>query len=130
MKRFLYLRDGLFLVSCLLYALNRWLLKPHLHNAFLHDHFDDLLLMPCSLPPLLWLQRRLRLRTEDEAPTFGEITLYLVVWSILFELIGPHLVRRATGDPWDVVAYAVGGLLAGLWWQRGRFLHGRNAHEF
>ena len=29
--------------------------------------------------------------------------------------------RRATGDPWDVAAYAVGGLLAGLWWQRDRW---------
>lgn len=124
------MRDGLFLVCCSLYALNRWLLKPHFHSAFLHDHFDDLLLMPCALPLLLWLQRRLRLRTDDGAPTFGEITLYLFIWSILFELIGPHLVRRATGDTWDVVAYAVGGLLAGLWWQRGRLLHGWNAHEF
>ena len=129
MKKFRYLADGLFLICCSLYALNRWLLKPHLHSAFLHDHFDDLLLMPCALPPLLLLQRWLRLRTDDGAPAFGEITLYFFVWSILFELIGPHLLRRATGDPWDVAAYAVGGILAGFWWQRDQLLRSWTAHE-
>jgi hypothetical protein len=29
------------------------------HSAFLHDHFNDLLLIPCALPPLLLLEREL-----------------------------------------------------------------------
>jgi hypothetical protein len=40
----------------------------------------------------------------------------------LFEVLGPHLMRHVTGDPWDVVAYAVGGGLAYLWWHRDRWL--------
>lgn len=116
MKSFRYLRDGLFLTACFLYALNRWGLKPRVHSAFLHDHFDDLLLIPCALPPLLFMERQLRLRRHDCQPLAAEIALNLVIWSILFEVIGPHLFQRATGDPWDVVAYVVGGLLAGLWW--------------
>ena len=70
------------------------------------------------LPPLLLMQRGLKLRMHDQVPSAGEIALYLAVWSILFEVIGPHLMRRATGDPWDVIAYVVGGILAGLWWNR------------
>jgi len=120
-KKFRYLGDGLFLVCCSLYALNRCGFKPHVHNAFLRFHFNDLLLMPCALPLLLWLQRRLRLRATDAPPTWGEIALYTSFWSVLFELIGPHLVWRATGDPWDVVVYFVGGVLAGLWWNRGYY---------
>ena len=122
-----YLRDRLFLVGCFLYALNRWGLKPRVHNAFLHGHFNDVPLIPCALPPLLLLQRWLKLRTHDEAPTPGEIGLYLLVWSILFEVIGPHIMPHAVGDPWDVVDYIVGGLVAGLWWQRKQLWPSRPA---
>jgi hypothetical protein len=117
-RPFGYLRDPFCLACCVLYAVNRWFLKPRVHSAFLHDHFNDLLLMPCALPVLLLLQRWLKLRDHDLPPTPGEIALYLVVWSILFEVIGPHIKRGAVGDPLDVVAYAVGGILAGLWWHR------------
>lgn len=130
MKAFGYLRDRLFQVSCSLYALNRWGLKPHLHSPFLHGHFNDLLLLPCALPPLLLLQRRLGLRPHDDAPAPGEIALYFLVWSILFEVVGPHLLRRATGDPWDVLAYGCGGIVAGLWWHRHRLFPRECAHEF
>lgn len=122
MNRFRYWRDGLFLLACFLYALNRWVLKPRVHSAFLHDHFNDLLLIPCALPLLLLAQRWLKLRCNDEPPTAGEIGLNLLLWSVLFEGIGPHLMRHATGDPWDVVAYVAGGIVAGLWWHRGAWL--------
>jgi hypothetical protein len=108
------------MAACSLYALNRWILKPRVHSRFLHDHFNDLLLIPCALPPLLLLQRWLKLRRHDEPPTPVEIALNLVVWSILFEVIGPHIMASAVGDPWDVAAYVVGGVLAGAWWQRRR----------
>jgi hypothetical protein len=128
-KKFRYLADGLFLVSCSLYALNRWIVKSRVHSSFLHSHFNDLLLIPCALPPLLLMQRRLRLRTNDDLPAPGEIGLYLIVWSILFEIIGPHIMRRATGDPWDIVAYACGAVLAGAWWHRDRLFRRWFAHE-
>jgi hypothetical protein len=115
-----YWRDRLFLAGCSLYAVNRWLVLPHVRNRFLHGHFNDLLLIPCALPPLLWMQRSLGLRQNDDVPSFAEISLYLLVWSVLFEAIGPHIMRRVTGDPLDVVAYIVGGLLAGVWWNRAR----------
>ena len=129
MKAFGYLRDPLFLVCCFLYALNRWVLKPRVHSAFLHDHFNDLLLIPCALPPLLLLQRWLRLRADDRLPTTGEILVYLVVWSILFEVIGPHLMPWTVGDPLDAAAYAVGGFAAGLWWHRDRWFGRVPRHE-
>src|SRR5580765_2675534 len=117
MPAFRYLRDPLFLAGCGAYALNRWGLKPHVHSVFLHSWFNDLLLIPCALPVVLWLQRRLKLRFHDEPPRPGEILFQLLIWSILFEGIGPLLMPRVIGDPWDVVAYTVGGLFAGLWWQ-------------
>jgi len=115
-NRFRYLADPLFLFASLLYALNRWILKPHFHSAFLHNHFNDLLLIPCALPPLLLIQRRLGLRAHDRFPELGEVALYLAVWSILFEVMGPRIIPWTVADPWDVLAYLVGGILAGIWW--------------
>ncbi|HLP78060.1 MAG TPA: hypothetical protein VK327_14215 [Candidatus Paceibacterota bacterium] len=129
MKRFGYLRDPAFALCSAAYAVNRWLVKPHVHNQFLRFHFNDLLLIPCALPPLLLLQRRLRLRTHDGFPTPSEITLNFIVWSILFEIVGPHFVHRATGDAWDVIAYGIGAVFAGLWWQHNRFAGHLRSHE-
>jgi len=117
MRRFLYCRDPLFLIGCAAYALNRWLLKPHLSSPFLHNHFNDLWLIPCALPPILWLHRRLRLRADDGYPRVTEIALHFVFWSVLFEYIGPKFMPHTVGDPLDVVAYAVGAVVAGIWWR-------------
>jgi len=120
-KPFRYWRDRLFLVGCALYALNRWVTKPRIHDAFLHGYFNDLLLIPCALPVLLFFERHVGLRSRDEPPTWREIGFYFVVWSILFEVIGPHLMRGVTGDWRDVIAYAIGAVAAGLWWNRARW---------
>lgn len=92
-------------------------------------HFNDMLLIPCALPPLLLMQRWLGLRDMDDMPTWSEIALYTVFWSILFEVIGPHLLRRATGDPWDAVVYVIGGIGAGLWWNRRKLFSRWPVHE-
>jgi hypothetical protein len=117
-RTFAYLRDPLFVLGCVLYALNRWALRPILHVPFLQYWFNDLLLIPCALPVVLWMQRRMRLRDNDSPPSFAEICGHLLVWSLLFELIGPHLFRHATGDSLDVLAYCAGGLFALAWWHR------------
>jgi hypothetical protein len=64
---------------------------------------------------VLWLQRKLGLRRHDLPPTIGEIVCHLLLWSVLFEVIGPR-VLHVTGDPLDVLVYFVGGAFAALWW--------------
>ena len=118
MKPFRYIRDPLFVCSCALYALNRWAFKPHLHSAFLRGHFNDLLLIPCAIPPLLLLQRQLGLRTHDQVPTVSEIIFCLFTWTLLFEWIGPRLIAGTTADPLDALAYAFGAIIAFAWWNR------------
>ena len=117
MRQFGYWRDTLCRLSCAAYAANRWLLKPLCSSRFLHSHFNDLLLIPAALPLVLWLQRRLGLRHHDRFPTAGELISHLVIWSVLFEWVGPHYMR-VTGDPLDVAAYAAGSAAAALWWRR------------
>lgn len=99
-----------------MYAVNRWAIKPLVALAFFHNWFSDLLLVPCALPPLLWLQSRFGLRSRLEAPGWREIGFHLFVWSVLFEALGPMIYHRAVGDWRDVIAYVAGGLVAGCWW--------------
>ena len=116
MKRFGYVFDPLFLVCCALYATNRWLIKPNCHIAFFHNWFNDTLVIPCALPILLLVHRKFHLRDHDQPPTLAEVVAHVIGWSILFEVIGPHLMAT-TGDPWDAVAYACGGMASFLCWR-------------
>jgi hypothetical protein len=45
-RPFRYALDPLCLSACLCYAINRWLIKPVCTWPFLHDHFNDLFLIP------------------------------------------------------------------------------------
>ena len=117
MKRFGYALDPLCLAACACYAGNRWLVPFAMKGVFLRGYFSDTLLIPAALPLMLWLQRRWGLRTDDKPPHWSEIATHVVVWSIAAEVVAPHFFSRATGDPWDAVAYAGGGLLSGLIWQ-------------
>ena len=119
MKAFRYGVDPLCFTACLLYAVNRWLIEPVCSWPFLHEHFNDFLLIPAALPLVLGLQRWLGLRNRDLAPTPSEIFGHLVVWSLVSELLGPMIFPWAVGDLLDVLAYALGGLVAGVWWNRG-----------
>lgn len=69
---------------------------------------------------VLWLQLVLGVRDHELPPTGSEITLHLVVWSVICEGVGPRWFHWGVADGWDVVAYASGGLVAGLWWNRAR----------
>lgn len=117
---FRYLLDRLFLTSVALYALNRWVVKPSLPagELFFSGHFNDLLVIPCALPPLLLLHRRLRLRHDDAPPTASEVAVHVAVWSVFFEVLAPLFVRAARADAWDVLAYLAGGLFSWLVWNR------------
>lgn len=117
MKSFRYALDPLCIFCCALYALNRWVVKPHVSSRFLHGHFNDSLLIPCALPIILWMQRKVGLRKNDNAPDVLEILFHLVIWSVLFEWIGPHIMN-VTGDIFDVVAYTAGAVVAWAWWNR------------
>ncbi|HHY86271.1 MAG TPA: hypothetical protein GYA07_12190 [Verrucomicrobia bacterium] len=127
MRRFGYCRDPLFIAGCILYAVNRWLVKPLVHGGLFDSYFNDFWLIPCALPPLLWLHRFLGLRTHDAMPGFSEVAAHLAFWSILFEWVGPRIMPRATGDPGDVIAYCAGAVVACLWWWRGRWCR-RSSH--
>lgn len=116
MNRFRYALDPLCVLACGLYVVERWLIRPHTAAVFWHGYSTDFLLIPAALPLLLWVQRRLGLRPHDQRPAWAEIFLPLAVWSVAAEVVAPLLFKSAVGDWRDVLAYAVGAVLAGGWW--------------
>jgi hypothetical protein len=106
------------LSACSFYAVNRWLIEPICAWPFLHEYFNDLLLIPAALPLVLGLQRWIWLRNHDGPPTASEIFGHLMVWSLVSELAGPFIFPRAISDVLDVLAYSLGALVAGAWWNR------------
>jgi hypothetical protein len=116
MRPFRFWRDSLCVLACAAYALNRWVVAPHSASPFLHNYFNDLLLIPAALPFLLWVQHKLALRPESGPPTFAEVFSHLIIWTIICEVIGPRIFPHAIGDRFDALAYAIGALLAWGWW--------------
>jgi hypothetical protein len=116
LKRFRYSADPLCLMAATCYAANRWLVPAALKGVFLRGYFADLLLIPAALPVMLWLQRRFGLRSHDAPPTLREVWVHVLVWSVAAEGVAPFLFGRATGDWWDVAAYASGAVVALSFW--------------
>lgn len=122
-----YLADPLCWWGIAAYLVNSLLLKDWAMTSspFVHGHLNDLLLIPCALPPLLFVYRCLGLRTHDRPPTWKEIGLHLGLWSLFFEFIGPIYFHKGTGDTWDVLSYALGAGAAGVIWRLGADLEAR-----
>jgi hypothetical protein len=56
-------------------------------------------------------------------PTLLEVLHSWMVFSVVFELLLPRLTMfNSVADPWDSVAYFVGGFVAYCFWNRGRSL--------
>ncbi|MBS0632143.1 MAG: class I SAM-dependent methyltransferase [Verrucomicrobia bacterium] len=116
MKRFRYALDPLCVGACVAYAVCRWVIRPHWTGLFWHGYSTDCLFIPAALPLLLWVQRQLGLRSHDRYPDWPEIGINFAVWSVAAEGVAPFIFKTAVGDWMDVVAYASGALVAGVWW--------------
>jgi hypothetical protein len=122
---FRYWREPLCVVAVVLYVANSVWWKPMTVDprSFVHCYLGDILCLPVCVPVTLWLQRRVGLRSDDRCPTLPELLLHWLLWSACFEWLGPRIPLLAPGavsDPWDVVAYGVGGLVAAVVWRPQR----------
>ncbi len=113
-------RHPLFVVAVLLYVayqLNRYVLHWPM-PALLTSYLGDLAAMPVMLSLALAAQRRLV--AKSRAFVLPDLWL-LAAWayvSVFFEAVLPYFSATAVGDPFDVVAYAVGTLAFRQWLNR------------
>jgi hypothetical protein len=73
---------------------------------------------------MLFIMRRIGLRTGDAPPTAGELLIPLLIWSWVFEIYLPSVPffkRLATADYLDILSYTSDGCLAAAFW---RFWYG------
>lgn len=116
---FRYLRDPLFMFCLALYALNRWILKPHFAWPFLHNSLNDVICIPFWLPLMLLSMRKSGARNNDAPPRAIEIVIPLLMWSWVFEIWLPNVAAfkgKAIADYHDILAYAIGAALSSLFW--------------
>lgn len=115
-------RDPLWWCACGAYAFNRFFARTHLGGSFLEGQFNDFWLIPAALPPVLWVESFLRLRTPGAPPSAAEVGFHWAIWSLVAEGIAPLLLSRCVGDWRDVVAYGLGAALSVIWWRRRFFV--------
>lgn len=105
------LKDPFWMVSIACYAFHKcWqLVSPG--SGWMDHYWNDLWMLPCALPMILSLYVVLGLREPTACPTWAEILWHGVLWGLMAEFVGPLLFKHSVGDPWDLLAYAVGGVV-------------------
>ncbi|QJX48860.1 hypothetical protein HMJ29_18875 [Hymenobacter taeanensis] len=89
----------------------QWPVLPRLLRAYL----GDALALPLELTLMLYAMRHWYFRRPEFVLPTSWIFSFWLVTSVWFEGILPHYDARATADPLDVVAYALGGLIFWRW---------------
>jgi hypothetical protein len=106
-RPFRYLADPVCIVSLCLYALNRFVLKPHhIGGWFTHGYLNDVLCLPLFVPMILYIQYVIGLRKSCDYPRVWEIFQNFAAFTIVFQAI-------IHGFPRDSFPRAI----------RGTFLH-------
>lgn len=116
---FAYLADPVFIISVLLYTLNRFVFKPHhIGGWFTHGYLNDVLCLPIFVPVTLYAVRVLGVRRGHAAPRAWEIVVCFLAFVAVFQIVTPRFPRVfiTAGDPLDVIAYAAGGMVAHRFW--------------
>ncbi len=118
-RRFRYYTDPACVLCLIIYPINRWYLKPHhIGGWFTHGYLNDVMCLPLFIPMILYGQRIFGLRKHDGYPRAWEIFQHWVIFSIVFQAMLPRFPRYFTtaGDPWDMLAYFVGGVGGWVYW--------------
>ena len=119
-RPFRYLLDPLYVGAVALYLVNRLMIKPSCDILFFHAYLNDVIFVPFTVPPMLFVLRLLRLRSENGPPSYWEVFLPCCVIAPLFEVVLPnteYFAPHTVADPFDVVAYFAGGAASYLFWK-------------
>jgi len=117
-----HLWDPIFLGAVFVYTINTILIRHFgLSITVSRYYLNDFFLVPCTLPPILFILSIMKVRRRNQPATAIEVFLCLIVWSVMFELVGPQISEKATPDILDVLAYWLGGISSWFLWNFTRF---------
>ncbi len=112
------LRDPFWIIAITCYALHKCWQAVYPDSGWMDHYWNDLWMLPCALPLILSVYGLLGLRELAIRPSGAEILWHGVLWGLMAEFVGPLCFKHAVGDPWDLVAYAVGGFVLFYRWHR------------
>ncbi len=118
MLNYCFWKDKLFLISSLIYFFNTYYLKHLIKVDFFQNYLNDILLIPCALPPLIYLYVKLKLRNQKSFPTTLEVFSFFIFSSFVFECLGPKYLNKGVADYFDILAYAIGGIISNYFWNK------------
>jgi hypothetical protein len=96
-----------------LYANRHWLHWPL--PVLVTSYVADVLALPLLLSAALWLMRHIYFGRPDFSLPVSWIVATWAGLSLWFELLLPRFRLHATADGFDVLAYALGGLIFWRW---------------
>ena len=105
------LRRPFFLVALSLYLINRYLLAMLGLAHYKVPYLNDTLCLPVVLTVALWLQQKLFARTARARLNVAQVVFTVIYFAVFFEGILPAFSEKYTRDYWDILAYAVGGII-------------------
>src|ERR1700746_532578 len=103
--RFRYLCDPLFLLCLATYFVNRFVFKAIWKDGFVHEHLNDLICIPFWGPIMLFAQRQLGWRDDDDSPRASALVIPALILSWVFEIVLPEtavLGDSFIADPLDI----------------------------
>lgn len=104
----------LFIISFLAFLVHQYLQKiADVHYPFIDSFLDPLLFLPILLPLIVW-ERRLIRHVPTYSMPWSHVLGYIILISILCEIVLPIWNKRMTSDIIDVLFYAVGGFVYGI----------------
>jgi hypothetical protein len=118
-RPFRYFADPVCIACLIIYPINRFYLKPHhIGGWFTHGYLNDVMCLPLFVPMILYLQRILGVRTHDGYPRIWELLQHWAIFAIVFQAILPRYPKLfiTAGDPYDMIAYAAGGIIGWVIW--------------
>jgi len=114
-----YLRNRWFLIFCAFYLLNRGLVQPCISVSYpwIANCLRDVLVVPCLTTVVLSAFRMVGFKSTYNHPTAFELAIGWVFFSVLLEFVLPIIFGLGVSDPFDVLWYATGTVLAMLVWR-------------
>ncbi len=94
-----------------LFTLNQVLEKAGIFIPLVHSYLDDVLAPGIVLGFVLGFQQQITYRNRGFVFSAWHAVVFVVWYSLIFEVLLPVLDPRHHADPWDVVAYTAGSVL-------------------
>ena len=106
-----YLLNPVLVVCTLVFAINQVFDHTGVYIPFVHAYLDDFLTLPLSGALILFVQRFLTYRNPAYVLPVWQVAFLWLVFSVWFEWYLPQQSAAYVQNGWDVVAYALGGVL-------------------